>query len=150
MMRSTGEYSSDLHELSRMRALARRVCRQQWGELNDEEAIRQLELAVGEAAANIILHAYQRQPGRPVILEIAVDDELACVTFYHCGADFDPESVAPPSFDPGQESGYGLYLIQQSVDDVRFFRDEHGRCGIRLLKKRRPFPQEEATTCKHS
>jgi anti-sigma regulatory factor (Ser/Thr protein kinase) len=36
-----------------------------------------------------------------------------------------------------QESGFGIYLIIQSVDEVRYYRDERGRNCIALVKARR-------------
>jgi anti-sigma regulatory factor (Ser/Thr protein kinase) len=39
--------------------------------------------------------------------------------------------------DGSQESGFGLYLIEQSVDDVRYYGDARGRNCIALVKRRR-------------
>ncbi len=58
------------------------------------------------------------------------------MTLWHGGRGFDPQAAPPPVFDGSRESGFGLYLIQQSVDDVQYFREEHGRHGVRLIKKR--------------
>lgn len=120
MVQIKQQYSSDLCQLPGMRALVRDVCRRNWGEQDHEEALAQLELAFQEAACNIIAHAYQGDPGQPIELVIEADDEQACVTLYHYGLDFDPGSVAAPSFDGSREGGFGIYLIHQSVDEVRY------------------------------
>ncbi len=59
----TREFASDLLQLPAMRAFVREVCNRAWGP-GGEEAPARLELALDEAAANIMLHAY-RGP-RPV------------------------------------------------------------------------------------
>lgn len=130
------EYESDPRRVCDMRAFVREGCRQSWTEPTDDEAIDQLELAVSEAAGNIILHGYRGTSGQPIELVLTVDSERACVVFHYPGCDFDPQAVPPPAFDAESESGYGLYLIQQSIDDVAYSCDETGRCGIRLVKNR--------------
>jgi anti-sigma regulatory factor (Ser/Thr protein kinase) len=89
---------------------------------------------VSEAAANVILHAYRRQPGRPIELTVEADPDRASVCLCHEGEGFDPESVPAPVFDQGRESGFGLHVIRQSVDEVQYFVDERGRRGVRLVK----------------
>jgi anti-sigma B factor antagonist len=92
-------------------------------------------LAVNEAAANVILHAYERAPGKPLEMVINRDDDGVRVALYHEGKDFDPTEVAPPRLDGSQSSGFGLHLIRQSIDDVQYFRDDRGRRGIVLFKR---------------
>jgi anti-sigma regulatory factor (Ser/Thr protein kinase) len=136
MEQDTREFSSELRQLAAVRALVRDVCRRAWGESIDEDWLAQLELAVDEAAANVVLHAYQGKAGLPVEVVVAADADRVSVTLFHQGEPFDPNAVAPPAFDGSRESGFGLYLIRQAVDDLVFFDDERGRHGIRLVKKR--------------
>jgi anti-sigma regulatory factor (Ser/Thr protein kinase) len=119
-----------------MRRLVREACRSAWGAEAGEEAICQLELAVDEAASNIILHAYCREQGRPIELVAEADADQVTVSLYHCGRDFDAAAVAPPAFDASREHGFGIYLIHKLVDQVTYLHNEQGRCGIRLVKKR--------------
>jgi serine/threonine-protein kinase RsbW len=140
MQQVTQEFPSEVHHLPAVRALVREVCRRAWGRDVDEARLAQLELAVGEAAANVVLHAYADKPGLPIEVLVAADDREVCVTLFHQGQPFDPEHVAPPSFDGSRESGFGLYLIRQAVDEVSFFVDERGHHGVRLVKKRRHVP----------
>jgi serine/threonine-protein kinase RsbW len=130
------EYPSDLKQLAAMRQLVRQACRAVWGVTGSEEAINQVELAVDEAAANIVLHAYEGEPGRPIELVVEIDPEEVAISLYHCGRDFDQTAVVPPSFDGGREHGFGVYLIHQLVDQVTYLHNEQGRSGIRLVKKR--------------
>ena len=138
------EYTSDARQISDMRDFVRDVCRQAWGDdAENEESIGLLILALAEAAANVILHAYEKQPDQPIELIVESDGAQIGVSLHHRGRDFDPTTVPPPKFDGSRESGFGLYLIRQSVDEVCYFHDEQGRCAIRLVKKRRhPSGQE--------
>ena len=60
--------------------------------------------------------------------------ELNLYHFDHLGDSFDPASVPPPAFDGSRETGFGVYLIASSVDDVRYSRDERGRNCVALTK----------------
>lgn len=130
------EYECEPRRVCDMRAFVREGCRQCWTEPTDDTAIGELELAVSEAAGNIILHGHPGAPGQPIELALTVDSERAYVMFHYLGCDFDPQSIPPPAFDADSESGYGLYLIRQSVDDMQYSRDDAGRCEIRLIKHR--------------
>jgi anti-sigma regulatory factor (Ser/Thr protein kinase) len=137
MARFTQKFSSDLRQLVAMRAFVRDACQCAGGLGPDEEAmIAQLELALSEAAANIILHANQGEAGRPIELIVDTEADRISLSIYHQGRDFDPEAVPPPTFDGRCESGFGLYIMKQTTDEVTYLREESGRRGVRLVKKR--------------
>jgi anti-sigma regulatory factor (Ser/Thr protein kinase) len=145
MEQVTQEFPSDVRQLAAVRALVRDVCRRVWGATAADEEIAQLELAVDEAAANVMLHAYAGKSDLPLEVVVAAEPEQVCVLLFHQGEPFDPQRVAPPSFDGTRESGFGLYLIRQAVDQLEFFQDERGRHGMRLVKKRQPSATEQET-----
>jgi len=136
MEQETREFTSELAHLKAVRALVRDVCRRAWGDDVDEAWLVQLELAVDEAASNVVLHAYDGKAGLPLEVVVVADAERVCVTLFHQGQPFDPGAVAPPAFDGSRETGFGLYLIRQAVDELTFFQDERGRHGVRLVKNR--------------
>jgi anti-sigma regulatory factor (Ser/Thr protein kinase) len=138
MEQQTREFPSELRHLAALRALVREECRRVWGDLIDEAWLVELELAVDEAASNVVIHAYEGKPGLPIEVAVTADADRVCVTLLHRGKPFDPNAVAPPAFDGSRESGFGLYLIRQAVDELTFFEDECGRHGIRLVKQRIP------------
>ncbi len=93
--------------------------------IKDAVELYQIELCVVEAASNIIKHAYNNQPGRffeitVTIAENSIDFELVdngligTITMTN-ELHFDPEC---PETIP--ESGMGLYLINQLMDEVSF------------------------------
>ena len=125
--------------ISEMRDFIRAGCRSIWSDASEDSAISQLELAVSEAGSNIVLHGHEGQPEKSIELSLNVDDQQACVTFMYTGRAFTPHAVPMPDFSGNAESGYGHYLIQQSVNDVSFSRDNAGLCTIRLVKSRTGF-----------
>jgi serine/threonine-protein kinase RsbW len=136
MVRLRQEFTSDLRQLAEMRAFVREGCRQAWGLTGDHDLLHQLDLAVTEAATNIIRHGYQSEMGRPIEVSFEASEQELCVGLYHDGEVFDPSQASPPAFDGSREGGFGLYLIREAVDEVRYFRDERGRAGVQLIKKR--------------
>jgi serine/threonine-protein kinase RsbW len=143
MVRVTREYASDLSQVAAMRALVRQACREAWGQASREATLAELELVLSEAATNIIRHAYREVGDRPIWLEVEVTPEQARLTLYHEGKEFDPGAVAPPAFDGSRQGGFGLYLMRALTDEVTFFHDPAGRCGLRLVKNSRPSSQGE-------
>jgi anti-sigma regulatory factor (Ser/Thr protein kinase) len=146
MVQFQREFTSDLRQLKQMREFVRDACLRAYGTNTDDEFVQMLQLAVDEAAANIILHAYEGANDRPIELVLQADGDQVCVNLYHCGKEFDPLAVPVPTFNGSRESGFGLYLIGRTVDEVNYERDDRGRCGIRLVK-RKP-PEEGNQSCK--
>jgi anti-anti-sigma factor len=131
------EITSDLKRLGELRAAVVDCCRQAWGEGVARESVERLELALQEAASNIVLHAYDNQPDRPIIAEIETDTKSCRVTLWHEGRDFDPTEVRVPAFDGSRFGGFGQYLIGQCTDEFRYIHGPDQR-GIRLIKHREP------------
>ena len=137
LARAELEISSDLNELARARAFVREVCRTLPGPALEEESVSQLELAVTEAASNVMRHAYRGRPEQLIQLDAEVFADRIVLRLHHLGETFDPGAVKTPAFDGTQDGGFGMYIIAQSVDDVQYYRDERGRNCISLVKNRK-------------
>ena len=137
LARAELEISSDLDELGRARAFVREVCRTLPGPPLEEEAVSQLELAITEAASNVMRHAYRGRPEQLIQLDAEVFADRIVLRLHHLGETFDPGAVKTPAFDGTQDGGFGMYIIEQSVDDVQYYRDERGRNCISLVKNRK-------------
>ena len=138
LARAEIEIRSALTDLSRAREFVRTFCHHLPGSPLDEDSIAELELAVNEAASNIMKHAYHGRADQWIHLEAEAFPGQVLIRLHHLGDPFDPSAVPPPAFDGSRESGFGIYLITQSVDDVRYYRDERGRNCIALIKVRTP------------
>ena len=131
------EVSSALSQLVRLREFTEQFCGALPPPKFTNDDIAQLQLAVTEAASNIARHAYHGRAEQPIVLEADAFPDRILLRFYHTGDSFDPEQVPPPAFDGSREGGFGVYIIAQSVDEVRYFCDERGRNCICLMKYRK-------------
>jgi len=131
------EIRSDLKELARARAFVRAVCGNLPGPPLDDESIGKLELAVTEAGSNIMKHAYHGRADQWIGLEAEACSSNVLIRLHHLGDPLDLSKVSPPLLDGSENSGFGIYLISQSVDEVRYSRDERGRNCIALVKVRK-------------
>jgi PAS domain S-box-containing protein len=128
------EIRSDLRDLRRAREFVREFCRMIPEGLLDEDEVADLELAVNEAASNIIKHAYHGRADQRLQLDADAFPDRVSIRLHHLGDSFDPGAVPPPALDGSRESGFGIYLINRSVDEVRYSRDDRGRNCVALVK----------------
>ena len=132
--------SGSLRELRDIRSFVRRHCQQS---ALDEESTMQLELAVNEIASNIMKYAYQQPADRPLEVEFSATERQVAVRLVHWGQSFTPRSVQPPAFDGSREHGFGLYIVDQCVDQVSYHTVAGGRNCIELIKKCAPGGKEK-------
>jgi serine/threonine-protein kinase RsbW len=82
-----------------------------------------VQLAVEEACANVIEHAYRGQGGQFSVIFECTGRDLH-ITVQDAGESFDPATIAKPDFSVPLEErplgGLGLYLMRQLMDEVRF------------------------------
>lgn len=94
-------------------------------------------LAVGEALTNVVRHAYREEAGHPIDLKVSataqavefvIEDEAPYFEDDRIGHLPDPLVLA--------EGGYGIFLMQTIMDEVR--REARGRTGntLRMIKYR--------------
>ena len=119
---------SRLDQLAPIRDFVERFCLALAPPL-EEERLTALILAVNEAAANVIRHAYAGRPEAPFEVVAEADDAQVRIGLHHQGIDFDPSSVPLPSFDGTRDGGFGVYMIAACVDDVQYARDGTSRLG---------------------
>lgn len=134
-------HECDAHpsELRGLRGLVRGACRS----LNYTRIeCDRIALAVDEACANVIRHAYRGGPGK---LEVEILAGDSCAVFRV--RDFAPRAVcvdlAPRHGDPLVPGGMGLALIHEIMDTVRF---QHAASGTgNVLEMSRALPPRADT-----
>jgi anti-sigma regulatory factor (Ser/Thr protein kinase) len=124
----------ELCELSCAREFVRSACRNGAGFTLDEDSLTKLELAVTEACSNIVKHAYQGRGDQPIHLKADLFPSKVSILLQYAGDPFDPTTAPTPRLNGSQHSGFGVYLINRSVDEVHYYRDERGRNCISLVK----------------
>ena len=97
--------------------------------------IQAMELAVQEACTNIVRHAYTGVDDGTIDLTISLGADEVVIELHDLGHSFDSTAVPAPNFETVQEHGFGLFLIQQLVDQTEYTTGEDGN-RLRLRKKR--------------
>ncbi len=97
----------------------------------DEQAVLQIQVAVDEACANVVQHAYAGTKDGDMEVTCCLDGHSFVVRVRNWGRGFDPEAVGEPNVDAPLEErglgGLGLYLIRQFMDQARYtFDPKHG------------------------
>lgn len=119
----------------------------------DDHTAWQIELAVDEAATNIIQHA--SNPAQPGTIELgwSLRDDTLVVTLRDWGDPFDPASVPTPDIssplEERQAGGLGIYLMNRLMDSVHFSFDREQGNLLTLTKRldRPPEPPEVVLLC---
>jgi serine/threonine-protein kinase RsbW len=87
-----------------------------------EETLFDIDLAVQEAAANIVNHAYPPGQSGEILLRVETTDDVVRITLTDWGLSLDPDEVKPFDIHAPLEtrikSGLGLHLIHSLIDTV--------------------------------
>src|SRR3990172_11756769 len=102
-----------------------------------DEILYDVQLAVDEACTNIITHGYQHLNPGSIILDLEIDPDKLTVSLTDFGHSFEPSSAPIPDIHAPLEErkpgGYGLFLIQQTMDEMDYQVTEDGN-KMRLIK----------------
>lgn len=107
-----------------------------------EEILYDLQLAVDEACTNIISHGYKGMDPGSIILDLDIDPDRIVMTLTDFGHSFEPSSAPVPDIHAPLEErelgGFGLFLIQQSMDEMDYQVTEDGNKMILTKYLRKP------------
>jgi serine/threonine-protein kinase RsbW len=96
----------------------------------DDETLYDVQLAVDEACTNIISHGYRDMDPGSIILDLEIEPGRLTVSLTDFGHSFEPSSAPVPDVDAPIEErelgGFGLFFIQQSMDDMDYRVTEDG------------------------
>lgn len=107
----------------------------------DDEAVYAVELAVDEAATNIIEHGYGGDSRGRIHCEYEILRNGLKIVLRDTGRMFDPDSVPEPSFhgktiENITPRGLGLFFIKRLMDEVNFeFNPELGN-RLTMVKRK--------------
>jgi anti-sigma regulatory factor (Ser/Thr protein kinase) len=99
-----------------------------------DEQCRGMVLALDEALANIIRHAYRGKFDQPVEVSCQVLSDRLEFTMLDQGEPPDPARLAEHPLDDVSLSGRGTYIIRSFMDEVRYEQVPGGN-QIRLSKR---------------
>ena len=105
----------------------------------DEADVGRLELAVDEACANVIEHAYDHDDTQELVVRASFDRETIHIVVEDEGRGFDPGSVPQERLErpiAGRGSGgLGMRLIKSLMDEVRYEFVPGGKNELQMLKR---------------
>jgi serine/threonine-protein kinase RsbW len=106
------------------------------------------ELAVDEACANVIEHAYGSDDTREVTVKARLDSESVQIEIVDTGRGFDPSTVEQVNLEQlalsRKSGGLGMRLIRSVMDEVQYQIVPGQKNELRMvkrLKKKEPSPQ---------
>lgn len=95
----------------------------------------QVVLALHELCVNIIQHGYQHQAGR-ISLHARRDKHQLTITVTDSAANryTPPDDIIPPNPEDLPESGWGMYIVDQVMDEWHYTSHSHGNQWV-LIKR---------------
>ena len=101
--------------------------------------VAKLELAVDEACANVIEHAYGPEVTKEVSVRATLDDDTVQIDVVDTGKAFDPALIPTLSLDDlvaGRRSGgLGMRLMKTLMDEVHYKVIPGHKNELRMIKR---------------
>ena len=101
-----------------------------------EDQTDNLAIAVTEAVGNAIVHGNKKDPKKSVTIQYKLNPKSIRVSVTDEGKGFNPDRIANP-LDPDnimKESGRGIFILKQLMDEVRFDFSDRGTTIHMILK----------------
>ncbi|NQT27831.1 ATP-binding protein [candidate division KSB1 bacterium] len=87
-----------------------------------EDQLDNLAIAVTEAVGNAIMHGNKKDPKKEVVIQYKLGPHAIHVSIADEGGGFNPDQIANP-LNPDnlmKESGRGIFILKQLMDEVKF------------------------------
>lgn len=111
----------------------------------DEDNINMIELAVDEACANVVKHAFQKDHTQPIDLDIIVDAKKFTIVVSDKGKGFDISKMKKPDMKDyltnRRVGGLGIHIIHTLMDEVEYDSVPGKGTHVRMVKL---LPNEKA------
>ena len=103
-----------------------------------------LEMAVDEACANVIEHAYGHDVSQEVVVRVTLDDETLSIDIEDTGRGFDPGAVNQEELEQlinkRKTGGLGMRLMTKLMDEVRYEIEPGKKNALHMTKRLRKEP----------
>lgn len=110
----------------------------------DKADIAKLELAVDEACANVIEHAYGHDTNKEVIVRATINEDMLRIDVEDTGHGFDPNSVQPEELEQliskRRTGGLGMRLMKTLMDEVHYEIEPGKKNALHMMKRLRKKP----------
>jgi serine/threonine-protein kinase RsbW len=106
--------------------------------------VARLELAVDEACANVMEHAYEADATKEVSIRAVVDDSSVQIEVIDSGKGFDPASVEQLNLaelvSAKRTGGLGMRLMKSFMDEVHYEMRPGVKNELKMVKRLRKTP----------
>lgn len=105
------------------------------------DKVNQIEMAVDEAATNVMKHAYGYDKQQKITINVKISASDFIVEIIDRGnKQFDPDRVQKVNIDKfvsaKKHGGLGIHLMNTLMDDVQYYRGANNYNRVKLVKKR--------------
>jgi serine/threonine-protein kinase RsbW len=111
----------------------------------DDRAVFQIQVAVDEACANVVEHAYEGMPDGRMQVSCFLSQDGIVIRVRDWGHSFEPSLVCDPDvcapLEDREVGGLGLFLIRRYMDHVKFTFDPVRGNEVRMVKHLRRCPE---------
>lgn len=111
----------DTRNLASIRAMVKAAAARCFTE---KSLVAKITLAVDEAVANVMEHAYDGLEPGDVRVAVRTENNKFIVTVTDQGHQFDPGCIATPDMkqhvQQGKRDGLGIFLIRQIMDEINY------------------------------
>lgn len=101
----------------------------------DKVKVEDLKLAINEALANIIEHAYGGQRNKDIFIDLVVARKYIEIILRDFGRKVELSEIRSRDLDEVRDGGLGVFLIKNMVDEVVYVSQKDGT-ELRLVKNR--------------
>jgi len=95
--------------------------------------IHACELAVSEAFCNAVKHCENPSRSSCVKIKFEIEEKKLKVTIKDQNPEFDFDAVSPAGIETYPDSGHGIFLMKQVMDEVSYGRD--GEWNVVMMSK---------------
>lgn len=99
-----------------------------------ETSVDSLTLAIDEAAANVIRHAYDNRPDGHLALEVRSFPDHIEFILEDWGRKVSPECIRPRDLNELRPGGLGTHIIRCSMDEVSYESGDPNGNRLRMVK----------------
>jgi serine/threonine-protein kinase RsbW len=104
----------------------------------NEDDVNKIELAVDEACANVIKHAYDKDEHKPIDIAIEIAYDKLTIIIADTGKGFDLQKLKTPNLKEYlaemRVGGLGIYLMKNLMDEVNFEVNPGVRNQVKMVK----------------
>ena len=99
------------------------------------DVVWEVETALTEALANVIMHGYRGDDSQLIHLSMQLHADRLEIEIVDFGEPFDEGAYTTPDLTEARSGGYGVHLMRELMDEVERTATPDGGTRLRLVKR---------------